>query len=221
MVSQFYLLFKAQGDQYFLCLGWKRELVYRTTGDSTPNNRTTRSGDVYYYSPLNRKLRSLREIQEQLDLSFDNNTLTIDSFTFLKQPIGINDTSKELIRDANTKLSKVIRTIINMYKYYTILPNHFIIVHLYEKPLYIMVCCYSKYTYFVLYAFFQEESFAGTIVRPKKSKTPTEQSTEQPCDFELSDNENNKSSHKMKIVFKSVNKKRSRSKSKKDKSKNF
>jgi len=162
----------------------------------------------------------LREIQEQLDLLFDNNTLTIDSFTFLKQPIGINDTSKELIRDANTKLSKVIRTTINMYKYYTILPNRFIIVHFYENLLYIMVCCCSKYTYFVVYAFFQEESFAGTIVRPKKSKTPTEQSTEQPCDFELSDNENNKSSQKMKIVFKNVNK-RSRSKSKKDKSKHF
>uniref|UniRef100_A0A2S2NLZ6 MBD domain-containing protein n=1 Tax=Schizaphis graminum TaxID=13262 RepID=A0A2S2NLZ6_SCHGA len=87
--------------------GWKRELVYRTSGESTVLNRANRSGDVYYYSPNNRKLRSLREIQEQLDISSDK-TLTIESFTFLKQPIGMNDRSKELIRDANSKLSKVI-----------------------------------------------------------------------------------------------------------------
>jgi len=93
---------------FFNISGWKRELVYRTSCDSTLANRTNRNGDVYYYSPNNRKLRSLREIQEQLDLSLiDNNPLTIESFTFLKQPIGINDKTKELIRDANTKLSKV------------------------------------------------------------------------------------------------------------------
>ncbi|XP_026805542.1 uncharacterized protein LOC113548713 isoform X3 [Rhopalosiphum maidis] len=86
--------------------GWKRELVYRTSGESTVLNRANRSGDVYYYSPNNRKLRSLREIQEQLDISSDKTSLTIDSFTFLKQPIGMNDRSKELIRDANSKLAK-------------------------------------------------------------------------------------------------------------------
>lgn len=86
--------------------------MYRTTGDSTTTNRTNRNGDVYYYSPSNRKLRSLREIQEQLDLHLEENPLTIESFTFLKQPIGLNDRSKELIRDANTKLSKVT---INIY----------------------------------------------------------------------------------------------------------
>lgn len=76
--------------------------------DSVAASRANRSGDVYYYSPNNRKLRSLREIQEQLDLSLStDNPLTIDSFTFLKQPIGMNDRTKELIRDANTKLSKV------------------------------------------------------------------------------------------------------------------
>lgn len=94
----------------FFFLGWKRELVYRTSGDSTVANRANRSGDVYYYSPTNRKLRSLREIQEQLNLSLtDNDPLTIHSFTFLKQAIGINDKSKELIREANTKLPKVIK----------------------------------------------------------------------------------------------------------------
>lgn len=86
--------------------------MYRTTGDFITNNRSNRNGDVYYYSPNNRKFRSLREIQEQLNLSLDDNFLTIDSFTFLKQPIGINDRSKEIIRDANTKLPKVIFEII-------------------------------------------------------------------------------------------------------------
>ncbi|XP_025418801.1 uncharacterized protein LOC112689348 isoform X3 [Sipha flava] len=143
--------------------GWKRELVYRNTGDSSSINRANRSGDVYYYSPINRKLRSLREIQEQLDSTLtDENPLTIESFTFLKQPIGMNDRTKELIRDANTKLSK-------------------------------------------------EDSFVGVAVKPKKVKTPV-----RPFDYELSDNENNKSASKMKIVFKNV--KMSKSKSKKDNS---
>ncbi|XP_022168190.1 uncharacterized protein LOC111032231 isoform X4 [Myzus persicae] len=142
--------------------GWKRELVYRTSGESTILNRANRNGDVYYYSPSNRKLRSLREIQEQLDISADKD-LTIESFTFLKQPIGMNDRSKELIRDANSKLSK-------------------------------------------------EDSFVGVAVRPKKSKTPVVQRP--PFDYELSDDENNKSSSKMKVVFKNA-KTSSRSRSKK------
>ncbi|XP_008179815.2 uncharacterized protein LOC100571833 [Acyrthosiphon pisum] len=131
--------------------GWKRELVYRTSGESTILNRTNRNGDVYYYSPTNQKLRSLREIQEQLDILSDKD-LTIESFTFLKQPIGMNDRSKELIRDANSKLSK-------------------------------------------------EDSFVGVAVKPKKSKTSLQRP---PFDFELSDDENNKSSSKMKIVFKNT-----------------
>jgi hypothetical protein len=92
--------------------------VYRNTGDSSSINRANRSGDVYYYSPINRKLRSLREIQEQLDSTLtDENPLTIESFTFLKQPIGMNDRTKELIRDANTKLSKVIKLNVNIIFY--------------------------------------------------------------------------------------------------------
>lgn len=55
----------------------------------------------------------------------------------------------------------------------------------------------------------------GVAVRPKKAKTPVRQ----PYDYELSDDENTKSSNKMKIVFKNV--KGSKSKSKKDKSKYF
>ncbi|XP_029342055.1 uncharacterized protein LOC100571019 [Acyrthosiphon pisum] len=139
--------------------GWKRELVYRTSGQSTICN-----GDVYYYSPTNQKLRSLREIQEQLDILSDED-LTIESFTFIKKPIGINDRSKELIRDANSKLSK-------------------------------------------------KDSFVGVAVRPKKSKTSVQRP---PFDNELSDDENNKSSSKRKIVFKNT-KSSARLKSKKGKS---
>ncbi|CAI6373174.1 unnamed protein product [Macrosiphum euphorbiae] len=85
--------------------GWKRELVYRTSIESIILSRTNSSIDVYYYSPTNQKLRSLREIQEQLDILSEKD-LTIESFTFSKQPIGMNDQSKELIRDAHSKLSK-------------------------------------------------------------------------------------------------------------------
>lgn len=95
-------------------LGWKRELVFRNSGEIKATNRANRSGDVYYYSPNNRKLRSLREIQEQLELT-DNNILTIESFSFLKQAIGVNDLSKEIIREANTKLSKVIIKYFRMF----------------------------------------------------------------------------------------------------------
>ncbi|XP_060847694.1 uncharacterized protein LOC132927220 isoform X2 [Rhopalosiphum padi] len=83
--------------------GWKREyIVYKKTF----LNRENRSGDVYYYSPNNQKLRTLQEIQEQLNISSDKTSLTIDCFTFLKQPIGMNDRSKELIRNAHLKLFK-------------------------------------------------------------------------------------------------------------------
>ncbi|XP_022172124.1 uncharacterized protein LOC111034968 isoform X2 [Myzus persicae] len=85
--------------------GWRRELVYRKSSKSTILNGTDRSGAVYYYSPSNQKLRSLRKIREQLDISADKD-LTIENFTFLKQPIGMNDRTKELIRVANSKLSK-------------------------------------------------------------------------------------------------------------------
>jgi len=78
------------------------------------NNETSMKGDVYYYTPQNRKLRSLVGIQKYLDKSLNNDNLTLDNFTFEKKPIGMNDNSKELIREANQKSKKVIKTIINM-----------------------------------------------------------------------------------------------------------
>lgn len=88
-----------------LFLGWRREFVFRSSGATLSNIY----GDVYYYTPSNQKLRSLREVQKQLNLLTENNPLTIDNFTFYKQAIGIKDKSKELIRNAKTKLSKVIK----------------------------------------------------------------------------------------------------------------
>lgn len=75
--------------------GWKRELVYR----ATPDSNMKRNGDVYYYTPTGKKVRSMREVAENLK----NKELTIDDFTFFKEPLGINDPEKEIIRDAKMK----------------------------------------------------------------------------------------------------------------------
>ncbi|XP_026821211.1 uncharacterized protein LOC113559660, partial [Rhopalosiphum maidis] len=86
--------------------GWKRELVYRTPSESAVLNRAHTRADVYYHSPNNQKLRSLREIQELLNISSDKSFLTTDYFTFVRKPIGVNDRSKELIRNAHFKSFK-------------------------------------------------------------------------------------------------------------------
>lgn len=75
--------------------GWKRELVYRSTFDST----LKRNGDIYYYTPTGKKLRSMREVSENLK----GRDLTLENFTFFKEPIGLNDPEKEIIRDAKVK----------------------------------------------------------------------------------------------------------------------
>ncbi|XP_014207654.1 uncharacterized protein LOC106638805 [Copidosoma floridanum] len=73
--------------------GWKRELVYRA---GTSENQTRRMADIYYYTPEGKKVRSYREVIEFLTAS----ELTIDNFTFFKEPLGVNDPNKEIIRDA-------------------------------------------------------------------------------------------------------------------------
>lgn len=75
--------------------GWKRELVYRATSDNT----SKRNGDIYYYTPSGKKVRSMREVSENLK----NKELTMDDFTFYKEPIGLDDPDKEIIRDAKIK----------------------------------------------------------------------------------------------------------------------
>lgn len=75
--------------------GWKRELVYRATLDTNMK----RNGDVYYYTPGGKKVRSMREVAENLK----NKELTLEDFTFFKEPLGVNDPEKEIIRDAKMK----------------------------------------------------------------------------------------------------------------------
>ncbi|KAI4463566.1 methyl-cpg dna binding [Holotrichia oblita] len=75
--------------------GWKRELVYRATTDSTMK----RNGDIYYYTPNGKKVRSMREVSENLK----NKELSLDDFTFYKEPLGLDDPEKEIIRDAKVK----------------------------------------------------------------------------------------------------------------------
>ncbi|KAK9512651.1 hypothetical protein O3M35_001028 [Rhynocoris fuscipes] len=77
-------------------LGWMRELVYRSTGDSA----LKRNADVYYFTPSGKKLRSAKEVSSQLP-----EELTIENFTFAKEPIGIAD--KEIVREAKTKGNKI------------------------------------------------------------------------------------------------------------------
>ncbi|GJQ86074.1 hypothetical protein Trydic_g10044 [Trypoxylus dichotomus] len=79
--------------------GWKRELVYRATTD----NSTKRNGDIYYYTPSGKKVRSMREVSENLK----NKELCLDDFTFYKEPLGLDDPEKEIIRDAKVKFGSV------------------------------------------------------------------------------------------------------------------
>lgn len=78
-------------------LGWKRELVYRAgTINSPSENVGKRAGDIYYYTPSGKKIRSMREITENIR----DSDLTLNNFLFLREPVGINDPEKEIIRDA-------------------------------------------------------------------------------------------------------------------------
>uniref|UniRef100_A0A336LJ41 CSON007359 protein n=1 Tax=Culicoides sonorensis TaxID=179676 RepID=A0A336LJ41_CULSO len=73
---------------------WKRELVYR----AIPNEKATQKerGDVYYITPTGKKLRTKQEILNNLDKSTD---LTIENFTFAKDPVG-GTAEQEIIRHA-------------------------------------------------------------------------------------------------------------------------
>ncbi|CAH0597165.1 unnamed protein product [Chrysodeixis includens] len=72
--------------------GWKRELVYRAALDA----HSRRNADIYYYTPYGKKLRSTREIAEHLA----GTGLTVENFSFFKEPLGMDDPEKEIIRDA-------------------------------------------------------------------------------------------------------------------------
>ncbi|XP_075985735.1 uncharacterized protein LOC142982895 isoform X2 [Anticarsia gemmatalis] len=72
--------------------GWKRELVYRAALDA----HSRRNADIYYYTPQGKKLRSTREVAEHLA----GTGLTVENFSFFKEPLGVDDPEKEIIRDA-------------------------------------------------------------------------------------------------------------------------
>lgn len=73
--------------------GWKREMVFRGTN---AENQGKRMADIYYYTPEGKKVRSYREVVKFLS----NTKLTIDNFTFFKEPLGVNDPNIEIIREA-------------------------------------------------------------------------------------------------------------------------
>ncbi|XP_011881768.1 PREDICTED: uncharacterized protein LOC105569705 isoform X2 [Vollenhovia emeryi] len=79
--------------------GWKRELVFRASHDSS----FKKMADIYYYTPKGKKVRSFREVAESLN----SKELTIDNFTFFKEPLGLNDPEKEIIRDAKRSRGSV------------------------------------------------------------------------------------------------------------------
>ncbi|KAF7488385.1 hypothetical protein SSS_10917 [Sarcoptes scabiei] len=65
-------------------IGWKRELVLRCTGSTADK----KAGDVYYHAPNGAcKLRSNVEMNQYLKRHPQITNLTIDNFTFAKQPI--------------------------------------------------------------------------------------------------------------------------------------
>ncbi|XP_043283732.1 uncharacterized protein [Venturia canescens] len=76
--------------------GWKRELVFRAGSDQ---HTVRRMADIYYYTPKGKKVRSFREVAEFLHTK----ELTIDNFTFFKEPLGVNNPDFEIIRDARVR----------------------------------------------------------------------------------------------------------------------
>ncbi|XP_060530269.1 uncharacterized protein LOC132704344 [Cylas formicarius] len=74
--------------------GWKRELVWRSTSTSLKP-----LGDIYYYTPTGKKVRSFRELADHLN----NRNLTVENFSFCKEPLGVEDPEKEMIRNAKIK----------------------------------------------------------------------------------------------------------------------
>lgn len=82
--------------------GWKREIVCRTTTNS-PEISSKRLYDVYYYSPLGKKLRSCTQITDYL--ATIESDLTGAHFSFSKRVIGLSS-DVEWVRDAKSKPEK-------------------------------------------------------------------------------------------------------------------
>ncbi|XP_039294185.1 uncharacterized protein LOC111064101 isoform X2 [Nilaparvata lugens] len=74
--------------------GWKRELAYRNNTETV----SKRMADVFYYTPLGKKIRSIGAVSDYL-LGTD---LTLENFTFVTKSMNLNDPNKETIRDPRT-----------------------------------------------------------------------------------------------------------------------
>ncbi|XP_035785836.1 uncharacterized protein LOC118463398 isoform X1 [Anopheles albimanus] len=72
--------------------GWKRELVYRANMEGNSKDK----GEVYYITPQGKKLRTRNDIVSAL-----HDDLTMDNFTFVKEPVGGNP-DEETIRSAKS-----------------------------------------------------------------------------------------------------------------------
>ncbi|XP_065347503.1 uncharacterized protein LOC135944454 isoform X1 [Cloeon dipterum] len=81
--------------------GFVREVVYRSTFDIS---KESNHADIYYFlAPNGKKLRSSVDVARYLS---DNAIpLPLESFTFAREPLGIADSKKEIIRYAKTKES--------------------------------------------------------------------------------------------------------------------
>ncbi|XP_055692772.1 uncharacterized protein LOC129795479 isoform X2 [Lutzomyia longipalpis] len=78
--------------------GWKRELVYRAVAGISKEK-----GEVYYFTPTSKKLRTRTEIQQNL-----THDLTLDNFTFIKEPLGLGP-EFEIIRNAKSNAATIKR----------------------------------------------------------------------------------------------------------------
>ncbi|KAG1679916.1 hypothetical protein GQR58_012732 [Nymphon striatum] len=88
-------------------IGWRRELVYRTTSSESPLSK--RQADVYYYTPENTKLRSMPEILGYLKLHHNScKDFSRVNFTFCKQQIYHEPL--EIVRNAKDAKTKVPRS---------------------------------------------------------------------------------------------------------------
>jgi len=76
--------------------GWTREVNYRK-----PTAARKNYCDIYYcHFPNKTKFRSLNDIQKYLELPQNKNIpLIVDYFTFNRNEIGLNDESKEIIKN--------------------------------------------------------------------------------------------------------------------------
>ncbi|KAJ8308611.1 hypothetical protein KUTeg_013485 [Tegillarca granosa] len=84
--------------------GWRRELVLRNTFEEytkSGHKKQVIPGDIYYYTPDGKKLRSMPQIIEFLETS--KSPFTRENFTFFKQPIS--EPPYETVRNAGRGLN--------------------------------------------------------------------------------------------------------------------